>query len=85
MAISILWIVAGESLTIGVAYPCCHRFTNQGPPRQHTNVFVAFAGEERGLVGSSRYVKNLTPEQKGLIRAFVNLDAFPLHVWRSKK
>src|SRR6185436_1191158 len=41
-------------------------------PRQHTYVFVAFTGEERGLIGSSRYVKKLTAEQKALIRAFVN-------------
>lgn len=53
-------------------------------PRQHTYVFVAFAGEERGLVGSSRYVKKLTTEQKALIRAFVNLECLgltPVKVW----
>jgi hypothetical protein len=56
-------------------------------PRQHTYVFVAFAGEERGLVGSSRYVKNLTTEQKALIRAFVNLECLgltPVKVWTSR-
>lgn len=56
-------------------------------PRQHTYVFVAFAGEERGLVGSSRYVKQLTKEQKALIRAFVNLDCLglgPVKVWTSR-
>ena len=53
-------------------------------PHQHTYVFVAFAGEERGLVGSSRYVKNLTTEQKALMRAFVNpecLGLSPVKVW----
>ena len=53
-------------------------------PRQHTYVFVAFAGEEQGLVGSSRYVKKLTTEQKALIRAFVNLECLgltPVKVW----
>jgi Zn-dependent M28 family amino/carboxypeptidase len=53
-------------------------------PRQHTYVFVAFAGEERGLVGSSRYVKKLTPDQKARIRAFVNLECLgltPVKVW----
>ncbi len=53
-------------------------------PRRHTYVFVAFAAEERGLVGSSRYVKNLTSEQKSLIRAFVNLECLglsPAKVW----
>lgn len=53
-------------------------------PRQHTFVFVAFAAEERGLVGSSRYVKDLTPERKALIRAFINLECLgltPVKVW----
>ena len=53
-------------------------------PRQHTYVFVAFTGEERGLIGSSRYVKKLTAEQKALIRAFVNLECLgltPVKVW----
>ena len=56
-------------------------------PREHTYVFVAFAGEERGLLGSSRYVKNLTPAQRALIRAFVNLECLgltPVKVWTSR-
>jgi len=47
-------------------------------PRRHTFVFVAFAAEERGLVGSSRYVRDMTPEQKALTRAFVNLECLGL-------
>jgi Zn-dependent M28 family amino/carboxypeptidase len=53
-------------------------------PRQHTYVFVAFAAEEQGLVGSARYVKNLTAEQRALIRGFVNLECLgltPVKVW----
>jgi Zn-dependent M28 family amino/carboxypeptidase len=53
-------------------------------PRRHTYVFVAFAAEEKGLVGSSRYVKNLTAEQKARIRAFVNLECLgltPTKMW----
>ena len=56
-------------------------------PRQHTYIFVAFASEERGLIGSSRYVKKLMPEQKLLIRAFVNLECLglsPVKVWLSR-
>ena len=56
----------------------------KGRPRQHTYVFVAFTGEERGLVGSSRYVKNLSADQKSLLRAFVNLECLgltPVKVW----
>lgn len=51
---------------------------------QHTYVFVAFAGEERGLVGSTQYVKKLTQEQKSQMRAFVNLECLgltPVKVW----
>lgn len=46
-------------------------------PRQHTYVFVAFAGEERGLLGSERYVKGLG-DQKSMIRAFINLECLGL-------
>ena len=56
-------------------------------PRRHTFVFVAFTAEERGLVGSSRYVRNMTPEQKALTRAFVNLECLGLttvKVWTSR-
>ncbi len=51
---------------------------------QHTYVFVAFAGEERGLLGSTQYVKKLTPEKKAEMRAFVNLECLgltPVKVW----
>jgi len=56
-------------------------------PRKHTYVFVAFTGEEQGLVGSSKYVKNLTSEQKALIHAFINLECLgvtPVKVWASR-
>lgn len=55
--------------------------------RRHTFVFIAFASEEQGLVGSSRYVKNMTREQKALTRAFVNLECLgltPVKVWISR-
>jgi Zn-dependent M28 family amino/carboxypeptidase len=54
---------------------------------RHTYVFVAFTGEERGLVGSSRYVKILTGEQKSAMHAFVNLECLglsPTKVWVSR-
>jgi putative aminopeptidase FrvX len=56
----------------------------KGRPHQHTYVFVAFAAEETGLFGSSRYVKTLTEEQKANIRAVVNLECLglgPPEVW----
>jgi aminopeptidase-like protein len=53
-------------------------------PRHYTFVFVAFDEEESGLVGSSKYVKQLNKEQKSAIRAFVNLECLglgPTNVW----
>ena len=55
--------------------------------RRHTYVFVAFTKEEAGLVGSSRYVKNLSAQEKGATRAFVNLECLgvsPAKVWESR-
>ena len=51
---------------------------------KHTYQFVAFAGEERGLLGSSRYVKELSAEQKAGAQAFINLECLgltPPKVW----
>lgn len=56
-------------------------------PRKHTYVFVAFAGEERGLMGSSLYVKKMTVEQKSELIAFVNLECVgvtPAKIWLSR-
>ncbi|MDD5629575.1 MAG: M20/M25/M40 family metallo-hydrolase, partial [Elusimicrobia bacterium] len=39
-----------------------------------TIVFMSFAREEDGLVGSARYLKSLTKEQRAKIDANVNLD-----------
>jgi Zn-dependent M28 family amino/carboxypeptidase len=52
--------------------------------RKHTYLFVAFAAEERGLVGSSRFVAKLSREQRASLRAFVNLECLglgPVKVW----
>ncbi|MBI4903816.1 MAG: DUF4910 domain-containing protein [Acidobacteria bacterium] len=56
-------------------------------PRQHTFVFVAFAKEERGLIGSTLFVKKLTAGDRKNIRAFVNLECLgltPPKVWSSR-
>lgn len=56
-------------------------------PRKHTFIFVAFAGEEKGLVGSRFYVNNLTPDQLKRIDAMVNMDTLalgPTEVWASR-
>jgi hypothetical protein len=55
--------------------------------RKHTFVFVAFAGEEKGLVGSRFYVNSLTPDQLKKIDAMVNMDTLglgPTEVWVSR-
>lgn len=43
-------------------------------PRRHTFIFVGFAGEEKGLVGSRYYVRKLPKERKQAIDAMVDLD-----------
>lgn len=55
-------------------------------PRAHTFLFIAFAGEEEGLVGSEFYVKQLTPEERKKIAAMVNLECLGIgktEVWTS--
>ncbi len=57
-----------------------------GASRSHTLIFVGFAGEEQGMVGSEFYVQKLTPEQRKNIVAMVNLECLgvtPTKVWTS--
>ncbi len=44
----------------------------RGNPEQ--TCFIAFSGEELGLLGSQYYVENLTDEQRRAIRFMLNLD-----------
>ena len=53
-------------------------------PPQHTFRFIAFAAEERGLIGSSEYVAQMSPEERQQTRAFINLECLgltPPKVW----
>jgi hypothetical protein len=53
-------------------------------PHRHTLVFIGFAGEEKGLLGSSAYVKQLSKEERGAVRAMINLECLglnPPEVW----
>lgn len=55
-------------------------------PRHHTFIFVGFAAEEKGLVGSAYYAEHLTAEQRARIDGMVNLDSLglgPTEVWAS--
>ncbi|WP_162179963.1 M28 family metallopeptidase [Bryobacter aggregatus] len=59
----------------------------KGETRKHTYVFIAFAAEERGLVGSTAYVKKLSAAQRAKIQAVVNLECLgmgPVNVWVSR-
>lgn len=58
-----------------------------GSPRKHTFIFVAFTGEEEGLLGSAFYVKQLVKDQLSKIEAMINLDTLglgPTEVWASQ-
>lgn len=53
-------------------------------PRNHTFVFIAFAKEEEGLIGSRKYVHELDKEQRANIRAYINLECLgtnPTKIW----
>ena len=43
-------------------------------PTNHTLVFIGFAYEEHGLLGSRAYVNALTGNERGKIRAMINLE-----------
>jgi Iap family predicted aminopeptidase len=58
----------------------------KGIPRKHTLVFVGFAAEEEGLVGSTFYANQLSPQQIASIRVMVNMDSLglgPTRLWLS--
>jgi hypothetical protein len=55
-------------------------------PRAHTFVFVGFAGEEDGLIGSQFYAKHLAPEERKQIAGMVMLECLGIgetEVWTS--
>jgi hypothetical protein len=55
-------------------------------PRRHTFVFISFAGEEKGFLGSRAYMAGLDREELADIRAMVDIDTLglgPTEVWVS--
>lgn len=59
----------------------------RGIARKHTFVFVAFSGEEEGLLGSRSYVSHMSAEDRSVAQAMVNLDTLglgPTEVWVSQ-
>jgi hypothetical protein len=56
-------------------------------PRRHRFVFVGFAAEEQGLIGSNQFVSNLKREEARRIHAMINLECLgmaPPEVWVSR-
>ncbi len=56
-------------------------------PRKHTFRFVGFTDEEKGLVGSAFYAKNLKKDEIPKIKAMINLDTLglgPAALWLSR-
>jgi Peptidase family M28 len=55
-------------------------------PRTHNYIFVGFAGEESGEIGSRFYVQNMTKGEVAATDAMVNMDTLglgPTKVWGS--
>lgn len=51
-------------------------------PRRHSFEFVGFAAEERGLLGSSAYLKAISQEERKQISAVITLDSLGLSATR---
>lgn len=67
--------------------PSLYQSLENQPQRRHTFLFVAFSGEEKGLVGSRFYVQSLTSPELAKMRAMVNMDTLglgPTEVWASR-
>lgn len=55
-------------------------------PRQHTFIFVAFTGEEKGELGSQTYVRRMSKDEVARTAAMVNMDTLglgPTEMWLS--
>ena len=55
-------------------------------PRRHTFIFIAFADEEKGLVGSRYYVHEMSPESRLHAKEMINLECLGMNiteVWAS--
>ena len=67
--------------------PSLYQSLENQPQRRHTFLFVAFSGEEQGLVGSQFYIESLASPELAKIRAMVNMDTLglgPTEVWASR-
>jgi hypothetical protein len=56
-------------------------------PRNHRYLFIAFSGEEKGLLGSKEFVHRLSKPDRAATSAMVNLECLglaPPEVWASR-
>jgi putative aminopeptidase FrvX len=54
--------------------------------RQHTFIFIAFTGEEKGELGSQAYVRRMSKDEVARTEAMVNMDTLglgPTELWLS--
>jgi Iap family predicted aminopeptidase len=66
-----------DNWTGAILLPSLAEFVREGQ-RRHAFEFVAFAAEEKGLLGSREYLKSLTPEERKRIAAVITLDSLGL-------
>lgn len=58
----------------------------RGFPRHHTFIFIGFADEEKGLIGSRLYVRQMSPDARSHAKEMINLECLgmnPTEVWAS--
>jgi Zn-dependent M28 family amino/carboxypeptidase len=58
----------------------------KGEPRRHTYIFIGFTDEERGMIGSRYYAKQMTKAQVATTDAMINMDTLglgPTEIWDS--
>ncbi len=59
----------------------------RGEPRKHTYIFIGFAAEEEGELGSMFYAQHMSKEQVAATDAMVNIDTLglgPTQMWLSQ-
>jgi hypothetical protein len=66
-----------DNWTGAVLLPTLYQFLSQGKPR-HTFEFVAFAAEEKGLLGSKAYLKSIAELDRSRIAAVIVMDSLGL-------
>jgi Zn-dependent M28 family amino/carboxypeptidase len=60
---------------------------NETAPRKHKIVFIAFAEEEKGLIGSKYYVSQIKKPERANYQAMINIDCLglgPLSIWPNR-